>query len=358
MTHNCNDSSYSLYLYRDDAQRAWGEPLINGELRREVEDFRVEEISSVQAEGEGDHQWLWVEKRDWNTDELARRLARFANVRPVSVGYAGLKDKRAVTRQWFSIDLSGKPEPDWAAFEQQVSGVRVLQSLRHRRKLKRGSLRGNAFSILVRHAPLEEPALLEQRIAGIREGGVPNYFGPQRFGRNGDNVITALTALKKKQVLRDQHKRGLYISAARSFIFNRLLQHRVMDESWNQCVEGDVMMLDGSQSIFNSEACDEAIIQRIKDFDIHPTGPMWGEGVSQAQGEALKQEQLVAQNLPDLSALLSGIRNLQQERRSLRLVVSSLQVESLDEGTRLQFELPAGCFATSVLREIFSFDRA
>src|SRR5580693_579808 len=165
--------------------RAYGAPPLTAEMRRTPEDFRVDEILGYDADGEGEHALLWVEKRGANTDWVAKELAKFAGIPPLNVGYAGLKDRHAVTRQTFSVQLAGKPDPDWNAFPHE--DIKVLAVTRHKRKLKRGALRGNRFVLVLRQVDGDH-TVADHILKQIAQRGVPNYFGEQRFGREGGNV--------------------------------------------------------------------------------------------------------------------------------------------------------------------------
>jgi tRNA pseudouridine13 synthase len=167
---------------------AYGTPPLQAQLRSTPDDFRVEEVLGYDADGQGEHALLWVEKRGANTDWVARELAKFAGVAPVAVGYAGMKDRHAVTRQTFSVQLAGKSDPDWSTFPH--ADVKVLAATRHSRKLKRGALRGNRFVLVLRQAQGDRDAA-ERVLQQIAQRGVPNYYGEQRFGREGGNVAQA-----------------------------------------------------------------------------------------------------------------------------------------------------------------------
>src|ERR1700735_4227497 len=214
--------------------RAYGAPSLAARLRSTPEDFRVEEVLGYDAEGQGEHALLWVEKRGANTDWVARELAKFAGVSPVAVGYAGLKDRHAVTRQTFSVRLAGKPDPDWSTFPH--ADVKVLAATRHSRKLKRGALRGNRFVLVLREAQGDRDAA-EQVLQQIAARGVPNYFGEQRFGREGGNVAQARAMFAGRRVERD--KRSFLLSAARSQIFNDVLAARVERGAWDTPLDGE-----------------------------------------------------------------------------------------------------------------------
>ncbi len=328
---------------------AHGGPAGRGILRAAPEDFMVEEVAGFEPDGEGQHMLLWVEKRGVNTDWLAGRLARFAGVKRRDVGYAGLKDRHAVTRQWFSVDLAGRDVPDWSALG--IAGVTVLRAERHGRKLRRGALAGNRFRIILREVEAD-PECLAVRLAMVRREGVPNYFGPQRFGRDGVNLEAAAAMFEGRRV-KDRHTRGLYLSAARAFLFNTVLARRVAAGNWQRHLPGDVMMLAGSRSHFRAEAADPELDARLAAFDIHPSGPLWGRGDLPTRAAA---RDLEARLPADHPLFCHGLEQagLDQERRPLRLPVPDL-AWTHDPDTRtltLTFTLPAGAYATTVIREI------
>lgn len=326
---------------------AHGGPLLRGLLRAEPADFIVEEQLGFEPTGAGEHVFVQIEKAEANTDWVAQKLAAFARVAAVGVGYAGLKDRHAVTRQWISLHLPGRADPDWAAFD--VPGVRVLQTVRHDRKLKRGAHRGNRFRIRLRSVSGRTDAV-EARLAAIAADGVPNYFGEQRFGRDGDNLVLARQLFAGQRLPR--HLRGYALSAARSLLFNRVLAARVDAGSWNQALAGEVWMLDGSHAIFGPLPFDETLATRLAARDIHPTGPMWGRGPLRSEDEVRVLEAAVAAAEPELAEGLAEA-GLDQERRALRLGVGDLRWEWEDDSTLLlAFALESGAYATTVLREL------
>jgi Uncharacterized conserved protein len=326
---------------------AYGTPPLTALLRSRPEDFQVEEILGYDAEGQGEHALLWVEKRGANTDWVARELARFAGVPPVAVGYAGLKDRHAVTRQTFSVQLAGKPDPDWSAFPH--AEVKVLAATRHSRKLKRGALRGNRFVLVLREVQGDHAAA-ERVLGQIAARGVPNYFGEQRFGREGGNVAQARAMFGGRRVDRD--KRSFLLSAARSHIFNGVLAARVERGAWDTPLDGEIWSLAGSRSWFGPEPFDEVLAARLARADIHPSGPLWGQGEPPSADLVGALEREVAAADADLAEGLAGAR-MDQERRPLRLMPHELKWRWLDEAAlELAFELPAGAYATVVVREL------
>ena len=332
---------------------AHGQPHARGCLRATPEDFQVREELDFAPDGAGEHVWLWVRKRGANTDWVARQLARRAGVPPGAVSYAGLKDRHAVTEQWFSVHLPGKADPDWSV--DPASDFAVLEAARHSRKLRRGALRGNAFRIVARDLD-GDPAELAARFERIAATGVPNYFGEQRFGREGGNLERAAAMFEGREKVRDRQQRGLYLSAARSALFNAVLARRVVEGAWNRALPGDVLMLAGSHSIFAIEAVDDAIRQRVAAFDLHPTGPLWGAGALRVAGAVWDLETEMAALLPLFRDGLAAA-GLEQERRALRLMVRDATLEWSEPGVAvLGFRLPAGAYATTVLREWIEAD--
>ncbi len=330
---------------------AFGQPTVKGVLRQQVADFVVEEQLGFEPNGEGQHVWLWIEKRERNTQDVAQLLARHAGVKSSAVGFSGMKDRRAITRQWFSLDLAGKAEPDWSVLGDD--GLSILQATRHSKKLRRGVHKRNRFAITLRDLQ-GDTATLADRLTAIGQSGAPNYFGAQRFGRDEANLDWARRLFAGERV-NNRNKRSIYLSAARSFLFNQLLSKRVSENTWHRAVEGDVMQLAGSHSIFVPEAIDETIQQRVSEMDIHPTGPLWGRGGLKSGGTVRALEQQLADDYPDYCQGLEQA-GLKQERRSLRLPVKQLEWSQQDSHLHLSFELEAGAYATAVIRECVDVD--
>lgn len=327
---------------------AHGQPPLSGQFRAAPEDFQVREMINFPLDGAGEHAWLWVRKCGANTDWVAKRLAERAGVAAGAVSYAGLKDRHAVTEQWFSVHLPGKADPDWTAIHPDFA---VLEAVRHSRKLRRGALSGNHFRITIRDLD-GDPEALATRWQTITALGVPNYFGEQRFGREAGNLQRAEAMLSGAERVRDRHQRGLYLSAARSALFNAVLAQRVAGGHWNQLMPGEVLMLAGSHSIFSAAEGDETLRQRVAGFDLHPTGPLWGAGELLSSGAVRELEETVAAEWPIFRDGLPTA-GLKQERRALRLVVEDAALAFPEPGVaRVEFRLSAGAYATTVLREL------
>lgn len=339
-----------------DPPRAHGAPLCAGRLRAVPEDFIVEEQLGFEPAGTGQHVLLRVRKRDANTQWIARELARACGCRPNDVGYAGLKDRRAVATQWFTVPQSRLSLEDWVAV--RSGELEVLEAHRHTRKLPRGALAGNRFVIRIRGAATDDSSLAS-RLAAIEARGVPNYFGPQRFGRGGAN----LTRLGEDARALRPAERGFILSAARSLVFNAVLAERVADRSWESLEPGDLANLDGRASHFQVQAADATLAERSARLDIHPTGPLWGRGPPPSGGRVLELEQRVAADLSAACELVAAA-GMDQERRSLRLAVRDLRwrreaADAADAATAgdsilLEFRLTRGAYATVVLRELFA----
>lgn len=318
-----------------DWARAHGAPLFSAVIRSKADDFDVTEELGFEFSGDGEHDYLFVEKTNANTEWVSRQLAQYAEVPARDVGYAGLKDRHAVTRQWFSVPRWHSP--DWSRLEHE--GVRLLDLQRHNRKLRRGAHTGNLFRIVLR-GELPHDDALHERLAVIAASGVPNYFGEQRFGRGGGNIALADDWAAGRKLPR--HKRSFAISAARSYLFNQFLDVRVGAGNWDQLLEGDVANLDGSGSVFTVTALDDDLTRRCEQMDLHPAGPLYGDGSSVSGVSAAHESWLVA---------LTNAR-VKPASRSLRLRVADLEWEAADDSLVLEFALGRGAFATSVLREI------
>ena len=266
---------------------------------------------------------------------------------PRDVGYAGLKDRNAVTRQWFSLRLAGRPEPDWKAIESP--SLRLLESARHDRKLRIGALRGNRFRIKVRQFR-GDPGGLESVLAKMASEGVPNYFGPQRFGHDLANLEGAKVLFSGQRTRVKPRRRGLYLSAARAMLFNQVLARRVKEGSWRQPLPGERFLLAGSRGSFLAEQIDQTLRDRCLAMDIHPSGPMWGRG---DPGTAAAVARLETDTLRETDYWKAGLEDagLKMERRALRMPLQQLEWHIDRDLLTLAFTLPKGGFATIVLRE-------
>ena len=350
-------------------------------------DFIVNELLPLEFTGEGEHLWLHIQKSGMNTAYLAKLLSEWADIPLRDVGYSGLKDRHALTTQWFSLRIPKKQLPDSEFAPVDIGAnesITILEQQWHNKKLNRGTHRANQFIITLRDiefvgfdtpSPSSEQLLsakqaVEQHLMIISQSGVPNYFGPQRFGRSGNNIREALSLFarpvpearppsnkgKRKRVPREQNT--MELSAARSLIFNEILAARVRDGSWNHGLAGEVFNLDGSGSIFASDEIDDTLRARLESGDIHPTAVLWGTGNEKVSGKAAAMETDIVAHSPLLTQLAIGLeqRDIKAQRRALRLPIEALSWEWQDtEGSQiliLNFTLTTGSFATSVLASL------
>lgn len=352
-------------------------PLSSAVYKASTEDFVVNEIMAQDFTGEGEHLWLHIQKSGINTAYLAKLLSEWADIPLRDVGYSGLKDRQAVTTQWFSLRIPKKqlPASKFAPVDiKEHETVTILAQHWHNKKLNRGTHRANQFIITLRDLQFADDLALsvqkqrvEQHLQTISKSGVPNYFGPQRFGFSGNNIKEALDLfsrpLPNKTPAKNKSKRkgssreqnSMELSAARSLIFNQILAARVIDGSWNTGLDGEVFNLNGSGSIFASEQLDDELRARIKSGDIHPTAVMWGLGNDKAQGAAADIEVNVVKNSDLFTQLAAGLeqRDIKAQRRALRLPIEALSWNWADDKTLiLRFTLPTGSFATSVLASL------
>ncbi len=312
---------------------AYGEPQVEGLFRRQLDDFIVDENLGFELEGSGEHVYLHIEKRGDNTAWLARQIARLADVQPMDVGYAGLKDRHGVTRQWFSVYFPKGEEPTWADINSET--VTLLSVCRHNKKLRRGSHASNSFCIRL-HELKGDFEGLDERLKTVAQQGVPNYFGQQRFGHDGNNLQEAQRLLVDGGKIKNRQKRGLILSAARSYLFNRVLSARVANDSWLSLFEGEPSL--PSVSSDQSSA-------------LLPTGPLWGRGRPLSSGEC---EAFESAELSSLESWKEGLEHvgLSQERRLLSLIPEDF-CSILEQGSlEVKFSLPPGTYATAILREL------
>ncbi|MBU2742607.1 tRNA pseudouridine(13) synthase TruD [Acidithiobacillus thiooxidans] len=337
--------------------------LLEAELKSTEEDFQVTEMLPFTPSGTGSHYWFFIEKRGLNTQEVAKRLAQLAGIPVRDVGYAGMKDRHAITRQSFSVPVQAGTTPDWLSLESE--NLHFLEMTRHDRKLRRGVLKGNHFRLVLRHCQ-GEPALWETRLQHLQKTGFPNYFGAQRFGhRNLQEVSRLLSGTARKM---DRHQRGLLLSAARSALFNQVLAERVRQNNWNVLLAGEIVQLNGSHSIFLAQANEqENLQQRSAEWDVHPSGPLPGRGGLSPENQAALVEKQALDALPEESETLGNIRHWPQQlaaqdvdaaRRALRARPDSLQYHWQDASTLiLEFSLPAGVFATSCIEALLGHEQ-
>lgn len=298
-------SDYSLSVRLPE-----GEPVASGEIKRCAEDFYVEELWAESFSGAGEHVLLCLEKSDQNTEYVARQLARAAGVREMDIGFAGLKDRRAVTRQWFSVYLGNRPEPDWTGLA--LEGVRLLDVTRHHKKLRRGEHCGNLFRLTVRS--LQHAEGIASALQQIKSQGFPNYFGEQRFGRAGQNLYRA-EALFERRIKASGSQRAFYLSAVRAYLFNQNLSREVERGTWQHHATG---------------------------------GPLYGD--AQPEVSPLTDEERAVLDAHPLFAAGIHQNRMKLMRRPYGVLPQAMSWHLEGDMLRLEFVLPPGAFATTLLQ--------
>ncbi|HAT6349017.1 TPA: tRNA pseudouridine(13) synthase TruD [Legionella pneumophila] len=340
-----------ILMYSLDWPRAYGMPNSTATFKSLPEDFQVNELFEGQFSGEGEHIVLKIEKRGLTTEEVVKSLARLINKPVKLISHAGLKDKQALTTQWLSVHAPGEIIDGIETLE--APGWRILECTRHNKKLKPGFLSGNHFIITLRNVSDESDLI--HRIEQIKFKGVPNYFGEQRFGRDGGNLIKAEEILVQGRKVKDRFLKGMYFSAARSWLYNLILSRRVKESSWNLPLLGDVIQLVGSNSVFvNDKSMDEQLLQRIGEKDVSPASPLPGRSKNLVKGTAL---QIINDVYEEWSAWLDGLEKNGLEEAWRANILYAEQIEyRINQGTvELSFVLPAGAYATVVLRELVQY---
>ena len=311
------------------------------------EDFQVEELLGFRPDGEGEHWLLNIRNRDRNTLDVAREMAHHFRVRLLDIGYAGLKDRRGVTSQWFSVPAKAFEN---ASSLSGLNGWEVLFQERHRRKLRRGSHFGNRFTIQLTEFR-GSPAELADRVAELRCTGIPNYFGEQRFGVGHSNIERARVRLGKVRGPFRSTADKMMLSAARSWLFNTVLSRRLRDRTWLEVLAGDVMLLPGSRSHFVAKKGDLSLVERVEACDLHTSGPLWGRGATLLGNAWLRERDWLDWEQALLNTLEAS--TVMPARRALRAMVGDLSLDwSAADAPCLSFTLRRGCYATAVVREL------
>lgn len=338
-------------MYSLNWPRAYGMPNSTATFKLCPEDFQVNELFEGQFSGEGEHIVFKIEKKGLTTEQVVKSLARLINKPIKLISYAGLKDKQALTTQWLSIHAPGEVIEGIETLE--APGWKILECTRHNKKLRPGFLSGNHFTITLRNVSNETDLI--HRIEQIKLKGVPNYFGEQRFGRDGGNLIKAEEILVQGRKVKDRFLKGMYFSAARSWLYNLILSRRVKESSWNLPLLGDVIQLVGSNSVFvNDKSLDEQLLQRIGEKDVSPASPLPGRSKNLVKGTAL---QIINEVYAEWSAWLDGLEKNGLEEAWRANILYAEQIEyRINQGTvELSFVLPAGAYATVVLRELVQY---
>lgn len=326
----------------------FGQPEQSALFKAEPSDFLVVENLGFEPSGDGEHVFVYLRKTGENTAWIAKKLAEYCNIPVSSVSWAGLKDRHAVTEQWFGLHIPGKITPDLSGFNSD--SVSILRTTRHHKKLRPGVLVGNSFCIRLRE--LQKNLAIDHRLQQISELGVPNYFGHQRFGRGGYNLEAAAQMFGGRRV-NDRHKRAMYLSAARSYIFNSLVAARVSADKLFTPISGDYLLAaNGDHCVYDANSTDRSVSLRLQYGDLVTSAPLWGRGDNKATGKGLAWE---TEQLQPFSEWLVALEKagMQFERRSAVLKPQNLCWRWLDESAlEIRFSLSSGCYATSLLREL------
>ena len=311
-------------IFSLDFPYAYGAPDSTANFRVEAEDFQVDENLGFKPVSEGEHVYLHVWKRGENTAWVAEKIAELAKVAVMDVGYCGRKDRHAVTTQWFSVYLPKKEfEPDWALLNSD--SIKIFSITRHQHKLRRGDHQTNQFVIRLRDLVLGDKQIFEQKLNSVLSEGVPNYYGEQRFGNNANNLAEAQAILVEGKKIRDKQKRGLMLSAARSYLFNQVLAARVLAQSWKEILPGEP--------------------------EVFPSAPLWGRGRSAASADTLAIEYAAMDSWASWRDGLEHV-GLSQERRALILKPEAAKWRWIEQDLEISFGLGSGEFATTILREL------
>ncbi|AWN23847.1 tRNA pseudouridine(13) synthase TruD [Deinococcus irradiatisoli] len=322
-------------------------PGSGGALRARPEDFVVEERPTYLPSGQGEHLYLHLEKTGHTTAHVARELSRQLGVKAKDLGIAGLKDRHAVTRQW--ISLPAKFESRLGDF--QLEGVQVLETARHTNKLGLGHLRGNRFTVRVRGAAgTAEQA--QQTLTLLQQLGVPNYFGPQRFGLGGLNAEEGLRVLRGESQLRDPQVRRFLSSSVQSALFNRWVSLRLERGSFDALLSGDMAKKHDTGGVFLVEDA-AAESPRAARGEVSATGTLFGR---KTKPLTLQAGDLEAEVLGEFGLTPAVFASRKGDRRLIRVFLEEAQLHPHDDGYTVTFALPKGSFATSVLRELMKSD--
>jgi tRNA pseudouridine13 synthase len=323
-------------------------PGCGGAFKLVPEDFEVEEVPAYPLSGEGEHLYLWVEKRGRDTREVVRALTQALGIREGDVGVAGMKDRQAVTRQLISVPA--RAEALLADFK--LEGVSVLWTRRHGNKLRTGHLKGNRFRLRLRG--VKDVGAAREAFSRLAAKGVPNYFGEQRFGRAGDNAEQGKLLILGQRLAKrpDRFERKLFLSAFQSRLFNRALAARLREDTFDKALLGDVLRKEETGGLFVCESL-EADAPRVASFEVSPAGPMFGpKMLPAAHGVAEVEARLLAEEGVTLSDFVRGGDETEGTRRPYRVLLDDAALLEEGEDLLLSFTLPRGAYATEVLHEL------
>lgn len=321
-----------------------GQPSASAKLKVQPEHFIVREKLGFEFAGEGEHLMLLVRKRGENTKFVANELAKTCGIQSKNVGWSGLKDRHAVTEQWLSFHMPKHEEVDFTTFLKQYPHIQILDSTRHNKKLRPGDHQSNEFVVTL--TEVDNVDAVAEKLERVARHGVPNYFGEQRFGRNGNNLEEARRWGRENVRTRNQNKRSMYLSAARSWIFNQIVSKRIVNGGLEVAIEGDLVMVNDELVLINEDN-----IGLTSDYKI--TAALAGDNDLPTHSAAKKLEQSVVDSEPDLMALIRGNR-MRHDRRAVKLYPHNLKWELKESEVIVSFELSSGSFATSVIRELIN----
>lgn len=324
-------------------------PVCHGRIKANPEDFIVNEELGFEFSGTGEHLMVKIRKVGENTKYVVNELAKACGVKSRDVSWAGLKDRHAVTEQWLSVHLPGKADPDLSQFEAEHPGVEIIEVTRHDKKLRPGDLAGNWFQL--RLTDLDNLAALTERLEMVKAQGVANYFGEQRFGHGGNNVVKARAWGNDEFRVRDKSKRSFYLSAARSWMFNQVLSQRIEQGLAATIIAGDCLQAEGDERTFVADVDTDALQQQVASGELAITGPLLGDNALPTQGDAQAFELAIVEQEPALVKLVRDNR-MRHDRRPLLLMPKNMQWHFEEKDLIVSFALPAGSFATSVVREL------
>ena len=328
-------------------------PVASGSIRHQPQDFIVEEIPAYLPCGQGEHVFVELQKTDLTTDKVIREFAQYFQVSPNEIGTAGMKDRRAVTRQWISLPHRNNALTIITNFSHPNMEIRQVGL--HNNKLKTGHLKGNRFDITVRGIDPAYRQEIDQRCQQLITTGVPNYFGPQRFGPDGINEQKGLRILLGGKKRCDRRGLRFLLNAVQAAMFNDLLALRISENLFSRALLGDILVKGESGGCF---VCTDAEGDqtRIDRFEIHPTGPMFGPKMMQPENKPAQMEALIMQRYQIGQEQFKRFSKLTRgARRALRIDISCLQASWEKDGSyRLRFQLPSGSYATTLINELIN----
>ena len=327
---------------------AYAKPKNKAYFRQNPEHFKVNETLNFTPSGEGEHLYLYIEKRNTNSHWLADELARRAGLNPKDVGYAGRKDRIAVTRQWFSLQIPESRDVDFSVFSD--NDFRLIHSTRHTHKLRKGCILFNEFKLQLTECEgsFDE---FKTRASLIAKEGFPNYFGAQRFGHNRSNIDKAKAMLSGRIRVKDRNKRSIYLSAARSYLFNKVLSKRIEMGIHKTAIRGDIFWDNHRYQLIDAVMDASNVQKRVTEGSITITGPLPGDGANLVTDDALLLETEVLETESEFCKGIADSR-IDWHRRPIWIIPQQMYINTNEQGFCLSFLLNTGAYATSLLREL------